>query len=160
MFALYITTYFGKILLQLTDKNLLFWVMQIIKKVVLSLMILFYFIAGIKHFTNPTPYLSIIPPYLPYPNILNILAGFFEVFFATLLFPIKTRKFAAWGIILMLIAFMPAHIYMIQKANSGNYLLGNFTITPFIAWLRIPFQVIFILWAYWCSKMKFDLTKK
>ena len=134
--------------------------MSIFKKVVLGLMVLFYFMAGTKHFTNPAPNLSIIPPYLPFPETLNYLAGFFEISFALLIIPIKTRKWACWGIILMLIAFMPAHIYMIQKANLGPYVLGKYTITPFIAWLRIPFQVIFIGWAYWCSIMTFSLFRK
>jgi uncharacterized membrane protein len=131
--------------------------MNILKKIALWLMIIFYFTAGIKHFTNPAPYLAIIPPYLPYPETLSYLAGFFEIVFALLLFPIKTRKYACYGIILMLIALMPAHIYMIQKANIAPFLLGKLTITPLIAWIRIPFQLIFILWAFWCSKMKFNL---
>jgi uncharacterized membrane protein len=131
--------------------------MKIFRKAALWLIIMFYFIAGIKHFTNPEPYLTIIPPYLPYPETLSYLAGFFEIAFALLLFPVKTRKYAGWGIILMLIALMPCHIYMIQKANISPFLLGNWTITPLIAWIRIPFQFVFILWAFWCSKMKFNL---
>ncbi len=128
-----------------------------IKKIALWLIIIFYFTAGIKHFTTPLPYLTIIPPYLPQPKLLNYLAGFFEIAFALLIFPLKTRKYACWAIILMLIAFMPAHIYMIQKSNDAPFLLGNWTITPLIAWIRIPFQIIFILWACWCAKMKFKL---
>lgn len=129
------------------------------KKIALSLLIIFYFVAGIKHFTNPAPYLTIIPAYLPYHETLSYAAGFFEVAFALLVFPIKTRKYACWGLILMLLALMPCHIYMIQKANEAPYLLGKWAITPLIAWIRIPFQAIFILWAYWCSKMRFNLIK-
>ena len=126
-------------------------------KIALWLMIIFYFSAGINHFIKPEMYLTILPPYLPYPNALNLLSGAFEMLFALLLIPLKTRVLSAWGIILMLIVFMPVHIFMISKANSGDYLLGNFNITLFIAWLRIPIQFIFILWAFWCSKMKFKL---
>ena len=125
--------------------------MIIIKKFALGAIIVFYFIAGINHFINPAQYLKIIPPYLPYPITLNYLAGFAEIIFALLIYPAKTRKFAGWAIILMLLAFMPAHIYMIQKAP---FILGKYAITPFIAWLRIPLQAVFILWAYWCTKIK------
>ena len=131
--------------------------MIIFKKILLWLLFGFYLIAGIKHFTNPIPYLSIIPPYLPFPETLNALAGFFEIAFGLLLYPVQTRKYASWGIILMLLAFMPAHIYMIEKANESPFLLGKWLITPIIAWIRIPFQVLFILWAYGCSKMRFKL---
>lgn len=131
--------------------------MNVFKKIAIWLMIVFYFVAGIKHLTNPTPYLSIIPAYLTYPNALNYLAGFFEITFALLIFPLQTRKYACFGIILMLLAFIPAHIYMIQKANVAPFILGKYTITPFIAWLRIPFQALFMVWAFWSSKMKFNL---
>lgn len=130
--------------------------MNIFKKVIILIMILFYFFAGINHFIKPSTYINLIPPYLPFPETLNYLAGFFEIAFAIFLIPIKTRKYASWGIILMLIAFLPAHIFMIQKANLDPLSLGNYTITPLIAWLRIPIQAILILWAYWCSKMKFN----
>jgi uncharacterized membrane protein len=124
---------------------------------VLWLMIGFYFLAGINHFLKPEIYIGIIPPYLTCPSALNILAGIFEIVFALLLYWVKTRKYAAFGIILMLFAFMPVHIFMIQKANVSPFLLGRYTISPIIALLRIPLQAIFIGWAWWCSKMKFNL---
>lgn len=120
-------------------------------------MILFYFLAGFNHFIKPTNYINLIPSYLLWPETLNYLAGFFELIFAILLIPIKTRRYASWGIILMLIAFMPTHIYMIQKASINPLELGKIKITPFIAWLRIPLQGILVIWAYCCSKMKFEL---
>ena len=131
--------------------------MNILKKVALITMVLFYFFAGINHFIKPATYINIIPPYLPWPETLNYLAGLFEILFGILLIPLKTRKYASWGIILMLIAFMPTHIYMIEQAKFNPLLLGEYTITPFIAWVRIPLQGILILWAFWCGKMKFNL---
>lgn len=131
--------------------------MNKLKKVIILIMILFYFFAGVNHFIKPSTYVDLIPPYLPFPKILNYLAGFFEIALAILLISIKTRKYASWGIILMLIAFMPAHIFMIQRASLDPLSLGKFTITPLIAWLRIPLQAFLIVWTYWCSQMKFKL---
>ncbi len=131
--------------------------MNKLKKVIILIMILFYFFAGVNHFIKPSTYVDLIPPYLPFPKILNYLVGFFEIALAILLISIKTRKYASWGIILMLIAFMPAHIFMIQRASLDPLSLGKFTITPLIAWLRIPLQAFLIVWAYWCSQMKFKL---
>ena len=133
--------------------------MNILKKSVVLIMILFYFFAGVNHFIKPETYINIIPPYLPWPETLNNLAGIFEILFALLLIPVKTRKISSWGIILMLIAFMPVHIYMIQQASLDPLSLGQFTITPLIAWVRIPFQIIFIVWAYWCGTMKLKFIK-
>jgi uncharacterized membrane protein len=83
------------------------------KKVSLVILILFYTVAGINHFYNPASYYRIIPDYIPYPILINILAGCLELLFAFLLLFPKTRKTAAWGIILMLIAFLPVHISMV-----------------------------------------------
>jgi uncharacterized membrane protein len=123
--------------------------MPTIKNILLVVMIIAYILAGTNHFKSPGGYIKIIPPYLSYPAVLNILAGVFEIAFGVMLMFPATRPFAAWGIVLMLIAFMPAHIYMIQKAPMK---MGGLTITPLIAWARIPFQFLFAAWAWWYTK--------
>lgn len=124
--------------------------MQILKKISLVILIIFYLVAGINHFRNPGSYLRIIPRYLPYPTVLNILAGGFELLFGILFVFSKTRSFAAWGTILMLIAFLPVHISMIGDAPLK---LGSLTVTPFIAWIRlIILQPLLIWWAWWYTE--------
>jgi len=123
---------------------------QTIKKISLVILILFYLVAGINHFRNPESYYRIIPNYIPYPILVNILAGCFELLFGLLLIFPKTRALVAWGIILMLIAFLPVHVNMIGDAPLE---LGNLTVTPFIAWVRlIILQPLLILWAWWYTK--------
>jgi uncharacterized membrane protein len=120
------------------------------KKVSLVILILFYTVAGINHFYNPASYYRIIPGYIPYPILINILAGCFELLFAFLLLFSKTRKTAAWGIILMLIAFLPVHISMLGDAPLK---LGDLMVTPLIAWIRLVIlQPLLILWAWWYTK--------
>ena len=111
-----------------------------LKKISLIIMILFYIAAGINHFWHPAGYYSIIPPYLPHPHMINIIAGIAEICGGLLLIFPATRKFAAYGIIAMLIAFMPAHIYMIQE--------GGILAPLWVAWLRIPLQAVLIWWAW------------
>ncbi len=124
--------------------------MHKLKKAGLVVLIVFYLIAGANHFRDPSSYFKIIPDYLPFPGILNLLAGFFEISFAILLIFVKTRAFAAWGIILLLIAFLPVHINMVGDAPVQ---LGNLTVTPIIAWIRlIILQPLLILWAWWYTR--------
>jgi uncharacterized membrane protein len=81
---------------------------------------------------------------------LNLLSGVFEIGLALLLIPKQTRKYAGWGIVLMLIAFIPSHIYFIQQ---GTFSLGTITMNPIISWVRLlVFQPLFIVWALWVSK--------
>lgn len=119
-----------------------------VKKVLLVVMILFYLLAGYNHFANPEFYYPIIPPYLSaWSGSINILSGIIEILLALMLIPKVTRKAAAWGIILMLIAFIPSHIYFIQK---GKFQLGSFEVTSAIAWVRLlVVHPILLLWAWY-----------
>ncbi len=107
-------------------------------------------VAGINHFRSPDSYYRIIPPYIPNPILANILAGCFEILFATMLIFPKTRPIAGWGIMLMLLSFLPVHISMIGNAPLK---LGDLLVTPLIAWIRlVMLQPLLILWAWWYVK--------
>jgi uncharacterized membrane protein len=126
--------------------------MSKLKRVSLIVLIIFYLVAGVNHFKDPESYIKIIPGYLPIPEVLNLGAGFFEILFALLLVYNKTRKLAAWGIMLMLIAFLPVHIGMIGDAPLH---LGHLVVTPLLAWIRlIILQPLLILWAWWYVSLK------
>ena len=122
--------------------------MSTLKKISLIVLITGYIAAGINHFRIPAFYIGIIPTYLPYPAILNTLAGICEVAFGLMLIFPKTRKLAAWGIVLMLIAFLPVHINML----SGHTRAGAVVVTSTWAWVRLFFQPALIVWALWHTK--------
>ena len=120
------------------------------KKISLVLLIVLYAVAGVNHFIHPAGYYSIIPRYLPSPYLINILAGIAELLAAVLLLFKTTRKWGAYFVIVMLIAFIPAHIYMIQK---GGCMGKEICIPLWGAWLRlVPLQFILIAWAWWHRK--------
>ena len=91
--------------------------MKMLKKFSLVLMIVLYISAGINHFIHPESYYPIIPPYFPFPALINIVSGLLELILGIGLMFAKTRNVAASGIIILLILFIPAHIYMIQKGG-------------------------------------------
>ena len=120
------------------------------KKILLYLFILLYLLAGINHFWHPQSYLGIIPPYLPWHKWINYAAGIGEIVLAIGMMFKSTRKLAAYGIIAMLIAFIPAHIYMIEKAP---FAMGTIYVTPFAAGIRLlVFQPLLIAWAWLLRK--------
>jgi uncharacterized membrane protein len=123
----------------------------VLKKISLIVLIVFYVLAGINHFRSPNSYVRIIPTYLPAPGLLNTLAGISEIGLGLMLILKQARRVAAWGIIGMLLAFLPVHIDMIIHAPM---MLGDFKVTPLIAWLRIPLQGLLILWAWWYTRDK------
>ena len=107
---------------------------------------IFYVIIGMKHFQNPSWFVQIIPPILPYKYELVYISGFFEVLLGILLMIPRFQSIAAKGLIALLICVYPANIYLAQT-NGGA--LG---ISPLIAWGRLPFQFVFIGLAFWHSK--------
>jgi uncharacterized membrane protein len=69
-------------------------------------------IMGILHFAKPDGFLKIMPLFLPFHHVLVYLSGVFEIIGGLGLLFKRTRKIAAWGLIVLLIAVFPANIYM------------------------------------------------
>ena len=109
-------------------------------------MSIFYVIIGISHFFFSELYMQIIPPVIPFKLALVYISGFLEILFGSLLIFKRVRFIISWLIILFLIAVFPANIYL--AVTNGQAL----NISPYIAWLRLPFQFAFIFIAYWHSK--------
>lgn len=109
-----------------------------------------FILAGINHFINPGSYLPLIPPYLPFPEFLNLLSGALEVLFGVGLLTETYRKWSAYGIIFLMLAFIPAHIYHIQMDGCVT---ENICIPLWAAWVRlIVIQPLIMVWAYYCRK--------
>jgi uncharacterized membrane protein len=118
----------------------------VIKKLNLVFFSVFYIIAGLNHFRSPGVYLALIPPYFGYHEEINILSGMREIMGGVLMFIPATRKIATGLVILLLIAFIPAHIYMIQMNGCVS---KNLCVPAWVAWMRlIPFQFILIWWTW------------
>ncbi|MFB9079700.1 DoxX family membrane protein [Flavobacterium procerum] len=108
----------------------------------LYLMALLYLLAGINHFRKPGMYIKIIPPVFKNPKLLNYLSGGAEIILSVLLVFPFTSPFAAWGIILLLIAVFPANLYMFQNKKV------SFGLPNWILFVRLPLQLILMYWAY------------
>ncbi|WP_462254882.1 DoxX family protein [Ferruginibacter sp.] len=120
------------------------------KKISFILLPVFYIGAGINHFWHPANYYTIIPDYLPNPVFINLFSGALEIILGILFLFAATRKIAAYGIIALLIAFIPAHIVMIQ---NGFCLTNGFCLPVWALWFRLfPSQFLLMWWAWKCRK--------
>ncbi|MDZ4810134.1 MAG: DoxX family protein [Bacteroidota bacterium] len=106
----------------------------------------FYVLAGVNHFANPDFYKKIMPPWLPWHYSLIYISGVAEIVLGLLLLPVQTRKLAAWGIIVLLVAILPANVQMMlnYQQQKNPYL--------WIAVVRLPLQLLLIGWAYQFAK--------
>ncbi|MCH7747528.1 MAG: DoxX family membrane protein [Acidobacteria bacterium] len=117
--------------------------MKTIKLVLKVLMTVFYVYAGVNHFLDPAFYLDIMPPYMPAHSAAVALSGVAEVLLGILLLWPRSQRLAAWGVIAMLIAYLPVHVHML--VHSDLYA----EIPVLLLWFRFPMQAVLLLWAYW-----------
>ena len=87
-----------------------------------------------------------MPPNLPEPELLNVISGLAEIVLGVFLLDPRTRALAAWGTIALLVAVFPANVYA-ATANVGAD--GPGTGAGVGNWIRLPFQIVFIAWAWW-----------
>jgi len=118
-----------------------------------------FIFAGFNHFRDPGFYLRIMPPYLPWPSALHLIAGFFEIVLGMMLLIPRFQRLAAWGLIALLLAVYPANIHMAVNHDQ-------FPDVPMIFhWIRLPLQFVAIAWAWWYTKadevmgLKYDPRK-
>jgi uncharacterized membrane protein len=103
-----------------------------------------FVVAGVLHFVIPRFYLAIMPSYLPSPLLLVHVSGVFEILGGLgLLFP-ATRRAAGIGLILLLLAVLPANIEMLRLAQAR----GASALFQAGCWLRLPLQPVMMWWVW------------
>jgi uncharacterized membrane protein len=114
------------------------------KRFSLYVMAFLYAYAGFNHLVNPSFYVAIVPPELPSPEWLNLASGLAEIVLGVFLLEPRTRPFAAWGIVALLIAVFPANLHAAsERMGTDNALVHN---------LRLAFQPVLVLWAWWHTR--------
>ena len=117
--------------------------MRTLKLVMKWLFGLLFVAAGANHFVNPDFYTRMMPPYLPWHRELVYLSGACEIVLGGLLLVPRYSRYAAWGLIALLLAVFPANLHMALHPND----FPDFSVVSL--WLRLPVQGVLIAWAYW-----------
>lgn len=118
------------------------------QRVFLFLASALYIGAGTLHFLETGAYLRIMPPYIPWPLAMVYISGLAEILGGVgLLIPVL-RRAAAWGLAALLVAVLPANIYM----ATNNIQLTQTPIPQALLWARVPLQIPLIWWVLWCSR--------
>lgn len=102
----------------------------------------FYVSAGLMHFMRPKMYLKIMPAWVPYPRVANLICGLAEIVLGLLLQLEAFKGFASWGLVALLVVIFPANIHMFRLGHAKTGIPG------WILFLRLPLQGLLIYWAY------------
>jgi len=121
-----------------------------IKTVLVYFFALFFFVAGISHFTSDGTYAAIVPPLLPFPYVIVWVTGVMEICFAVMLLCPHYRPRVGILLGLFLLAVLPANIYM---AVAGIP-FGETEASPAALWTRVALQFPLIAVIYWCTRPK------
>lgn len=108
---------------------------------------LFFIVAGALHFVTPGRYLAMMPPFLPAPELLVWLSGLAEMACGAALLPRRTRRPAAWATIALLIAILPANVYVALSGQSVEGLPSN----RIYYLVRVPIQLVYVAWVAWAG---------
>ncbi len=101
-----------------------------------------FVVAGANHFRQPKVYERIMPPYISAKQTLVMLTGIAEMIFGFMVLTPQSQTIAVWGIIILLILFLPVHVYMLQNKEASMKL------PQWVLILRIPLQFGLMFWAY------------
>lgn len=102
-----------------------------------------FFFTGASHFAPmKQDLIAMVPPTLPRPDLLVLITGLAELAGAIGLLVPPLTFWAASGLVLLLVVMLPANI---SAARRGVLLRGRH---PTPLWVRVPMQVLFIVWAW------------
>ncbi len=103
---------------------------------------LLFLSAGIVHFRATDAFAAIVPPFVPNPRLAVYGSGVAEICGAIGLLLPSLRKYAAWGLIALLIAVFPANIYM----ATANVQVTGRPLPRWVLYARLPLQALLVYW--------------
>ena len=110
----------------------LFW------NIIRIILALFMIYGGVQHFIKPYFYLPFVPSFLPYPMAIIYISGIIEIVLGiALLLSKKYAKLGALGVLVLMILFLPIHIWDVFSENPA---IGSHS----AALIRLPIQFVLI----------------
>ena len=115
--------------------------------IAMSVMLLF---TAIGHFKFKTSMAAMIPLFIPRKVEIVIFTGILEIAFAVGLCIESSRYYSGIGLIVFLLAILPANIYAAKHQINYENLYKPGPGVKYL-WFRIPFQLFLIAWVWYFS---------
>lgn len=115
------------------------------KRLGLGIVFAWFFFGSIGHYVQQDFFLSIVPPYIPWPKAAVYVSGVFEMLGAIGVLLPQTRRAAGIGLFLLTLAVTPANAWMWQHPEL---------FPQFPAWalsLRLVIQVLLLANIWWST---------
>lgn len=120
-----------------------------IRPVMRLLMSTFYLVAGILHLVAPAGFVSVVPSFVPGPELTVAVTGVCEIAGAVGLLTERLRRTAGIGLAAYAICVFPANIYHALYGISVDGLPSSW-------WYhgpRLALQPVLVWWALYCAEV-------
>lgn len=124
--------------------------MKIVWIVIRVIFALFMIFSGVQHLLKPDFYIPFVPSFLPFTTALIYFSGIVEILLGIMLIIPKYLKQGALGILLLMLIFLPIHVWDVFSATPA---IGS----HHAALIRLAVQFLFIALAW---KLKDTLPTK
>jgi uncharacterized membrane protein len=120
---------------------------NVLRTIGLLFVFLWFMGGGIAHFVIEDFFVSITPPWVPFPLAVVYISGIIEIALALLILWPATRPKAGWGLIALTLAVTPANIYMYM--NPGQFPDASQEAYA----IRLVIQVFLLLLIWWSTRL-------
>ncbi len=104
--------------------------------------------AGALHFVRPGVYVQIMPPGFAAPRFWVLLSGVLEILGGAGLLVRRYRRWAAYGLALLMVAFFPVHLNMLFDPLS----VGAEGLSAYLLFWRLALQFVLIVLFVWLAE--------
>ncbi|MFZ2030766.1 MAG: hypothetical protein WAU68_10690 [Vitreimonas sp.] len=123
------------------------------RRAALALAFIWFFFGGLGHFVWLNTYTSIVPAWMPYPREVAWLTGLTDIAGALGILWLRTRRIAAYALILYCLCVWPVHFDML--AHAGLYRSVGLP----VLWVRLLFQPVLMAIIWFAASPAADLPK-
>jgi uncharacterized membrane protein len=113
----------------------------------------FFAFAGTMHFVIPRSYEAMMPPSLPRHREAVVVSGLAEIAGAAAVIPVRSRRFARWWLLGLLLAVFPANVHMAVNPEQVRGLDLD-RIPRWALWARLPLQPLAMLWVWRATRSR------
>ena len=110
-----------------------------------------FILIGISHLATPEKMVYMVEGWLPYAHEFVVVSGIAEIAGGIGVLLPRFQRWAAWGLILLLVVMFPANINVAVNQLPPP---GGLPASPFYVWSRLLFQPVYILWIWWSALRK------
>ena len=111
--------------------------MKVFWTVIRVIFAIFMIYAGVQHILNPDFYLPFVPSFMPFTMAIIYTSGIIEILLGIMLLIPKYARQGAMGIMLLMLIFLPIHVWDVFSATPA---IGSHQ----AALIRLPVQFLFI----------------